>query len=164
MRRPSDREISGGLEQLDRETGGVVGPGHTPRYRRGSESSRAETLGFFLKATGSISGPLDPIALPVRDYPDRRFDHEGEIAFVVGRTARGVTPEQAVDYIFGYTIVVDATLRGRRLHDREPPGRGSHRPRRHGCRGVARDRPYEPQRRGAGLVGHRRRKVPWSLA
>ncbi len=71
----------------------------------------ADTLGFFLKATGSITGPQDPIALPARDYPDRRFDHEGEIAFVIGRPARGVSPEEAVDYIFGYTIVVDATLR-----------------------------------------------------
>ncbi len=71
----------------------------------------AATLGFFLKATGSIAGPQDPIELPVRDYPGRRFDHEGELAFVIGRDARGVAPEDALDYIFGYTMVVDVTLR-----------------------------------------------------
>jgi 2-keto-4-pentenoate hydratase/2-oxohepta-3-ene-1,7-dioic acid hydratase in catechol pathway len=83
----------------------------TPGSGSAGGGDTAETLGFFIKATGSISGPQDPIALPVRDFPDRRFDHEGEIAFVIGRTARGVSPEKAVDYIFGYTIVVDATLR-----------------------------------------------------
>ncbi len=76
----------------------------------GGES--AETLGFFLKATGSISGPQDPITLPVDAYPNRRFDHEGELAFVVGREATAVAPEDALRYIFGYTIMVDVTLRG----------------------------------------------------
>lgn len=81
----------------------------------GGSSARhdsADTLGFFIKATGSISGPQDPIELPVNHYPDRRFDHEGEIAFVIGKPAKGVSPENATDYIFGYTTVVDATLRG----------------------------------------------------
>ncbi len=77
----------------------------------GASGDSADTLGFFLKATGSISGPQDPIALPARDFPTRRFDHEGEIAFVIGRRAQGVSPEDALSYIFGYTIVIDATLR-----------------------------------------------------
>jgi 2-keto-4-pentenoate hydratase/2-oxohepta-3-ene-1,7-dioic acid hydratase in catechol pathway len=92
-------------EMVDQGFRGVPGSGNP------AGGDTAETLGFFLKATSSISGPQDPIALPARDYPDRRFDHEGEIAFVIGRTARGVSPEEAVNYIFGYTIVVDATLR-----------------------------------------------------
>lgn len=71
----------------------------------------AEELGFFMKAMSSISGPADPIELPLKVYPDRRFDHEGEIAFVVGRPARGVSPRDAMDYIFGYTIMIDATMR-----------------------------------------------------
>ncbi len=71
----------------------------------------AETLGFFMKATGSITGASDPIELPVKDWPERRYDHEGEIAFVIGREARRVSPEDAVNYIFGYTIVIDATMR-----------------------------------------------------
>ena len=77
----------------------------------GGRSQTAEQLGFFMKAVGSISGPQDPIALPLKTYPGRRFDHEGEIAFVVGKTARGVSPERATDHIFGYTIMIDATMR-----------------------------------------------------
>ena len=72
----------------------------------------AETLGFFLKATGSICGAADAIDLPLRDLPDRRFDYEGEIAFVVGREARAVAAADAQQYIFGYTAVIDVTLRG----------------------------------------------------
>ncbi|HEY7060155.1 MAG TPA: fumarylacetoacetate hydrolase family protein [Chloroflexota bacterium] len=77
----------------------------------GGGENTADTLGFFVKCTGSISGPQDPIALPQRDWPERRFDHEGEIAFVISRPAKGVSPEDAISYIFGYTIVVDVTLR-----------------------------------------------------
>src|SRR5581483_4782388 len=79
----------------------------------------ADSLGFFLKAAGSISGADDPIELPLKLHPDRRFDHEGEIAFVIGREARAVPPEQAIDYVFGYTIMIDATLRGSETHSEE---------------------------------------------
>jgi 2-keto-4-pentenoate hydratase/2-oxohepta-3-ene-1,7-dioic acid hydratase in catechol pathway len=72
----------------------------------------AETLGFFIKASGSITGAGDPIEIPVDDYPDRRFDHEGEIAFVMSRRAQGVSEADFQHYIFGYTIVIDVTLRG----------------------------------------------------
>ena len=32
------------------------------------------------------------------------LNYEGEVAIVIGRTCRGITPEQAGDYIAGYTI------------------------------------------------------------
>ncbi|HLG70053.1 MAG TPA: fumarylacetoacetate hydrolase family protein [Chloroflexota bacterium] len=86
--------------------GGVPGSGST------GGGDTAETLGFFMKATGSITGASDPIELPMKDWGERRFDHEGEIAFVIGKEARGVSPEDATKYIFGYTIVIDATMRG----------------------------------------------------
>ena len=86
--------------------GGVPGSGST------GGGDTAETLGFFMKASGSITGASDPIELPVGDWPDRRYDHEGEIAFVISKEARGVSPEDATKYIFGYTILIDATMRG----------------------------------------------------
>ncbi|MBV8087427.1 MAG: fumarylacetoacetate hydrolase family protein [Chloroflexi bacterium] len=85
----------------------------------GGPGGTAAELGFFIKATGSISGPADPIELPVKDYPDRRFDHEGEIAFVLGKPAQGVSEADALDYIFGYTIIVDATLRASETRNEE---------------------------------------------
>lgn len=93
-------------EMRNQGFGGVPGSG-TP-----SGGDTAETLGFFMKATGSITGASDPIEIPVKDWPDRRYDHEGEIAFVISKEARGVSPEDATKYIFGYTILIDATMRG----------------------------------------------------
>jgi len=88
------------------------GFGRVPGSGTGGGSDTAETLGFFMKASGSITGASDPIELPMVDHGDRRFDHEGEIAFVIGKEARGVSPEEATKYIFGYTILIDATMRG----------------------------------------------------
>ena len=88
------------------------GFGRVPGSGSAGGGDTAETLGFFMKATGSITGASDPIEIPMKDHGDRRFDHEGEIAFVIGKEARGVSPEDAMNYIFGYTILIDATMRG----------------------------------------------------
>ena len=45
-------------------------------------------------------------------YTDRRFDQEGELALVIGRTARNVAVADAVDHIAGYTCLLDMTMRG----------------------------------------------------
>jgi 2-keto-4-pentenoate hydratase/2-oxohepta-3-ene-1,7-dioic acid hydratase in catechol pathway len=94
-------------EMKDQGFGRVPGSG-----AGGGGGDTAETLGFFMKATGSITGAGDPIEIPMKDHSDRRFDHEGEIAFVIGKDARGVSPDEATQYIFGYTILIDATMRG----------------------------------------------------
>ncbi|GMA62751.1 fumarylacetoacetate hydrolase family protein [Alicyclobacillus fastidiosus] len=69
-----------------------------------------EKLGFFLKASSSIIGPNDTVLLP---YRDRRFDHEAELAFVVGKQAKDVRYAEAADYIFGYFALMDMTMRGK---------------------------------------------------
>lgn len=66
-------------------------------------------LGFFLKAPSSLLDPGGTIQLP---YHDRRFDHEGELALVIGRTARHVSEQAALSYVFGYTGLLDITMRG----------------------------------------------------
>lgn len=68
-----------------------------------------EKLGFFLKAPSSIIGPDDTVRLP---FSDRRTDHEGELAFVIGKQAKDVSAEEASDYIFGYLGLMDITVRG----------------------------------------------------
>jgi 2-keto-4-pentenoate hydratase/2-oxohepta-3-ene-1,7-dioic acid hydratase in catechol pathway len=74
-----------------------------------SGGTSAKEMGFFVKASGSITGPSDPIELPNR--PGRRFDHEAEIGFVIGREARGVDEGHAIDHVFGYTMLLDNTMR-----------------------------------------------------
>ena len=81
-------------------------------------------VGFFLKAPGSIVGPSDAIELPL--LPGRRFDHEAELALVIGREARAVTRGQALDYVFGYTCLLDITLRAGEGRREERPMRKSY--------------------------------------
>jgi 2-keto-4-pentenoate hydratase/2-oxohepta-3-ene-1,7-dioic acid hydratase in catechol pathway len=63
----------------------------------------------FLKAVTSIVGPDGAIELP---YEDRRFDHEAEVGIIISKEAKRVSVEEALDYVFGYTPLLDITLRG----------------------------------------------------
>jgi len=66
-------------------------------------------LGFFLKSPSSIVGGNGTIELP---FPGRRTDHEAELGVVIGRTATNVSVDDALDYVFGYSCLVDVTVRG----------------------------------------------------
>jgi 2-keto-4-pentenoate hydratase/2-oxohepta-3-ene-1,7-dioic acid hydratase in catechol pathway len=63
---------------------------------------------LFLKPSSSIIGPEETIVLP-RD--SGRVDYEGELVAVVGRACRGVGPEEALTYVFGYTCGNDVSAR-----------------------------------------------------
>ena len=64
---------------------------------------------FFVKSSrGTIIGPGDPIQLP--DFSDK-VDWEAEIGMVVGREARNVDEDRALDYIAGFTILNDLSAR-----------------------------------------------------
>ena len=63
---------------------------------------------IFVKPQSSVTGPFDRIAVPdVREKPD----WELELAVVIGRRARRVSRENALEYVAGYTIANDITLR-----------------------------------------------------
>lgn len=66
-------------------------------------------LGFFLKAPSSVLADGGTVQIP---YVDRRFDQEGELAFVIGRLARNVPVADALDYVAGFTCLLDITMRG----------------------------------------------------
>jgi 2-keto-4-pentenoate hydratase/2-oxohepta-3-ene-1,7-dioic acid hydratase in catechol pathway len=72
---------------------------------------RADTNGFFLKANSSLSGPHDPIILP--DLPGREIHHESELGIIIGKSGRHIDAGEALDYVFGYTCLIDVTLRGK---------------------------------------------------
>lgn len=70
---------------------------------------RIQETGLFLKATSSMSGAATPIEIR---HSKRRTDHEIELALVVGKTCRDVSPKEALSVIAGYTIGLDITIRG----------------------------------------------------
>ena len=65
--------------------------------------------GLFLKAPSSMIGPAEQIMI---QWPDRRTDHEVELAVVIGRHCRNVGRDEALSYVAGYTVGLDITLRG----------------------------------------------------
>jgi 2-keto-4-pentenoate hydratase/2-oxohepta-3-ene-1,7-dioic acid hydratase in catechol pathway len=47
----------------------------------------------------------------LRPRASTQFDFEGELAVVIGRTARSVKPERALNYVAGYTCFIDGSVR-----------------------------------------------------
>jgi 2-keto-4-pentenoate hydratase/2-oxohepta-3-ene-1,7-dioic acid hydratase in catechol pathway len=69
----------------------------------------AREQGFFMKSTASLTGPARGIELPRGS--GRRFDHESELAVIIGKTTRNVTRENALASVFGYSCLIDVTMR-----------------------------------------------------
>ena len=68
-----------------------------------------DTYAGFVEAPSSVVGPDRPIELP---FFDRRFDYEGELGVVIGKTASRVARADALDHVFGYAPLLDITMRG----------------------------------------------------
>lgn len=69
---------------------------------------------IFLKPSTAVIGPDDSIVIPAGAG---RVDHEAELGIVIGRTARHVKAEQALDYVLGLTCVNDVTDRDLQARD-----------------------------------------------
>lgn len=63
---------------------------------------------IFMKPPSAIINPGDTILLPPQS---QQIEHEAELVVVIGRRGRNITPEEAQDYIFGYTVGNDVTAR-----------------------------------------------------
>ena len=69
-----------------------------------------DEVGFFLKATSSLVGPSEGIAVR---FPERRTDYEVEAVIVIGEVVREpVLASDALKYVAGYSVGLDITLRG----------------------------------------------------
>ena len=69
---------------------------------------------LFLKPSTSVIGPDENIIYPVMS---ERVDYEGELAVVISQEAKNVSPEDAEDYILGYTCLNDVTARDLQIKD-----------------------------------------------
>jgi 2-keto-4-pentenoate hydratase/2-oxohepta-3-ene-1,7-dioic acid hydratase in catechol pathway len=78
-------------------------------YREGIESPTMP-LNMFVKSSRSVLDPGGTVELIPQD--PFVFHHEGELAVVIGRRTRKVSPTQAMDSVFGYTCIVDVSARG----------------------------------------------------
>jgi 2-keto-4-pentenoate hydratase/2-oxohepta-3-ene-1,7-dioic acid hydratase in catechol pathway len=84
---------------------------HTREMNPGKENPGGiYEKGFFLKAPTSIIGCGEAVRLP---FVDRRTDQEAELAVVIGKTGRHLAVDRVMDHIFGYTCLLDITVRGK---------------------------------------------------
>ncbi len=84
-----------------------VGRNYLEHARELGNEPPSEPL-IFLKPPSSLIATGDAIVYPKLS---QRVDHEGELGVVVGRRARHVPRERALEYVLGYTIVNDVTAR-----------------------------------------------------
>jgi 2-keto-4-pentenoate hydratase/2-oxohepta-3-ene-1,7-dioic acid hydratase in catechol pathway len=91
-------------------------------YRKHLEESRADSgihfgrdiktiadYGLFFKAPSSLVGPGEGVLI---DRPERRTDHEIELAAVIGRPGRNIPEGEALQHVAGYAIGLDMVIRG----------------------------------------------------
>ncbi len=63
---------------------------------------------FFVKVSSAIIGPNEPIRWPGDKF---QVDYEVELAVVIGKTARRLSQQDALNHVFGYTILHDVSAR-----------------------------------------------------
>ena len=79
---------------------------------------------LFVRFHDSIVGHGQPLLLPPSSV---QFDYEGELAVVIGKRARRVRKEQALDYVAGYACFNDGSLRDFQRHSQQfTPGKNFH--------------------------------------
>ena len=79
---------------------------------------------LFVRFHDSIVGHGQPLLLPPSSV---QFDYEGELAVVIGKRARRVRKEQALDYVAGYACFNDGSIRDFQRHSQQfTPGKNFH--------------------------------------
>jgi 2-keto-4-pentenoate hydratase/2-oxohepta-3-ene-1,7-dioic acid hydratase in catechol pathway len=80
-------------------------------YRAHAEETKSDIPAnpmLFIKSSNALAHPGQVIQLPSNSS---RVDYEGELVVVVGTDCKNVSREQALDYVFGYTIGNDVSAR-----------------------------------------------------
>lgn len=76
------------------------------------DGTRAEPapINAFHKSPNAVIGDGDTIVIP--DVPATIFEHEAELALVIGKKATQIKAADAYDYVFGYLNFIDVSARG----------------------------------------------------
>ena len=77
-------------------------------HARETNSTPPENPMLFIKSSNALAGPHDEVVVPSNSS---KVDYEAELVVVISRDARRVSPQQALDYVFGYTCANDVSAR-----------------------------------------------------
>jgi 2-keto-4-pentenoate hydratase/2-oxohepta-3-ene-1,7-dioic acid hydratase in catechol pathway len=91
----------------------AVGMNYTDHAAEFKKELPKEPL-LFLKPSTAVLDPLEPIHLPARSH---RVDYEAELAVVIRKRTSKIAPEEASDFILGYTCINDVTARDLQKED-----------------------------------------------
>jgi 2-keto-4-pentenoate hydratase/2-oxohepta-3-ene-1,7-dioic acid hydratase in catechol pathway len=69
---------------------------------------------IFLKPSTSVIGTHDTIRLPA---DSNQVEHEAELAVIIGKVAKDLSRDKAMDAVFGYTCANDVTARDQQRAD-----------------------------------------------
>lgn len=78
---------------------------------------------FFIKSTGSVGKPRDPI---VAHAMSQKLDHEVELAVVIGKTGKDIAEADALAYVGGYMVANDVSYRDLQMQEGFPDLRTSY--------------------------------------
>jgi len=76
---------------------------------------------LFARVADSMTGHKQPLIAP---QASEQFDYEGELAVIIGKTGRHVSEADAMDYVAGYAIFNDGSIRDWQFHTKQiTPGK-----------------------------------------
>jgi 2-keto-4-pentenoate hydratase/2-oxohepta-3-ene-1,7-dioic acid hydratase in catechol pathway len=70
---------------------------------------------LFMKPSTAVIGHEDKIIYP--HHTSSRVDYEGELGVVIGKKAKWINKDEALNYVFGYTCINDVTARDLQAKD-----------------------------------------------
>ncbi|HEX2863631.1 MAG TPA: fumarylacetoacetate hydrolase family protein [Deinococcales bacterium] len=93
----------------------IIGVGKNYRDHIAEMGGQApRELGLFLKGPNSLAADSSVIPYPAFT---NELHFEGELALAIGKRASKVTPEEALDYVLGYTCALDLSARDAQRED-----------------------------------------------
>jgi len=91
----------------------AIGLNYADHAAEGNRELPKEPM-LFIKPSTAVIGPGDDIVYPPQTA---NLHHEGELAIVIGKTARNVAQSEARRYVLGYTCANDVTARDLQRRD-----------------------------------------------
>lgn len=89
-------------------------------FMEGVRITPPRPLQVFFKSPDAVIGPGETVRLPA--FRPTIFNHEAELALVIGKAAKDVTEGEALSHVFGYTTAVDVSARVPEEGEAELPG------------------------------------------
>jgi 2-keto-4-pentenoate hydratase/2-oxohepta-3-ene-1,7-dioic acid hydratase in catechol pathway len=82
---------------------------HVKEFEKDKEAQNPAAPIFFTKATTAVIGPGDEI--DSHTAVTNSVDYEGELGVIIGKRGTNIAAEDAMKYVYGYTIINDVTAR-----------------------------------------------------